>query len=64
MSAPPVHMQRPTGEAAEHYAEALRLEQLAGELVRHGLTSDKLEEAERLRGLAKVEWSKFRQLQG
>lgn len=54
-----VQERRPEGDAARHYEEALRLEQEAGELVRHGLTQDRLEEAERLRALAKKEWKAF-----
>jgi hypothetical protein len=54
----PVHLKRPEGEAARHYEEALRLEREAGELVMHSL-SPNLEEAERLRALAKEEWRKY-----
>lgn len=54
----PVQMERPTGEAAKHYAEANRLEREAAEAVQDW----NLEEAERLRGLAKVEWEKFKEL--
>lgn len=53
----PVHEKRPTGEAARHYEDALRLEREAGEAVYDW----KLEEAERLRGLAKEAWQKFRE---
>lgn len=54
----PVQEKRPTGEAARHYADALRLEREAGDAVIHKCN---LEEAERLRGLAKEAWRRFRE---
>jgi hypothetical protein len=56
----PVQMKRPEGEAAQFYEEALRLEREAGEVVMHRLVPN-LEEAERLRGLAKEAWAKYRE---
>jgi len=55
-----VHMQRPEGEALKAYEEAKRLEREAGEAVQ----DYQLEEAERLRGLAKEAWKRFREVNG
>lgn len=56
----PIREKRPEGEAAKHYEEFLRLERLASEEVMHKLAPD-FEEAERLRGLAKEEFRKYRE---
>ena len=60
-----VHMERPTGEAAKHYEEALRLEREAASLVMHNNSPNEaerqknFEEAQRLRGMFKAEWRKY-----
>jgi hypothetical protein len=52
-----VHMKRPEGEAAAHYELALKLERDIADAVH----DYKLDEAERLRGLAKEAWAKYRE---
>lgn len=53
----PVQMKRPEGDAAKHYADALRLERETAEAVEKW----DLEKAERLRGQARESWQKYRE---
>lgn len=56
----PIREKRPEGVAAKHYEEFIRLERLASEEVMHRQNPN-FEEAERLRGLAKEEFRKYRE---